>query len=113
MLKILKYKCEKLMEKDEDWIFKIAINLFNDGECIDFGARIVVCDFEEENFRNIYYSFTLEDEKLSEYILKYIKEDGSENEVQRQQYLAECLKENLIKCNWIDSRTDIYVKEYD
>ena len=113
IIQTLKTYSDKLIHNEDDWIFSIAINFFNDGECFDFGAKIVVCDLRVENFRNTYYSFMFEDNKLSESILEYIKEDGSENEYQRQQHLAECLIESLLVCSWIDNRTEIYVEEYD
>lgn len=113
MIQTLKSHGDKLIQKNDDYFFSIAINYFNDGECIDLGARIVICDSEEENFRDTYYSFTLGDDELAEPILEYIKAAGSENEYQRQQHLAECLKEGLLVCSWIDSRTDVYVEEYD
>lgn len=113
MIQTLKLHGDKLIQKNDDWFFSIAINYFNDGECIDFGARIVVYDSEEENFRNTYYSFTLGDGELAESILEYIKVAGPENEYQSKQHLAESLKEGLLVSSWIDSRTDIYVEEYD
>lgn len=65
--------CESLMKKSDDNIFEVKINYFDDGEFVDLGTRIVVCDKNMEDFRDGYLSFTVHDEKLKPMILKYLE----------------------------------------
>ena len=117
MVKALQEKSNALKENQSDKIFMIMINYFNDGECVDLGAKIVVCDENEDNFKEEYYSFTIDNPEFEEEVLGYIKQygivDDDDNEYQRQQELAEMLMEALQECDWIDEDTEIDIEEYD
>ncbi len=109
----LRISSEEMKEKEGDFLFHISINYFYDGECIDLGARLAVCDSDEENFRFEYHSFTLGESKNKIQVLEYVKAEGEEREYARLQILANDLREELLKCAWIDSRTEVEIDEYD
>lgn len=117
MVNALKEKSNALKEKQSDKIFMIMINCFYDGECIDLGAKIVVCDEDEDNFKETYYSFTIGNPEFEEEVIGYIKQDGivaDDDKVYfRQQGLAEMLMEALQECDWIDEDTEVDIEEYD
>lgn len=116
MIGRIKSEIEKLKEENEV-LCMIVVNYFNDGECIDLGTKIVVCDEDEENFKEKYYSFTIDNPEFEEEVLDFIKQDGivndDDNEYQRQQELAIILVETLKRCNWIDKKTIIKIEAYD
>lgn len=102
-----------LKSQESDWIFRISINYFYDGEGVDLGARLAVCDKEENDFQFKYHSLILDDKETEVLILDYLKENGSENAYSRLKMLAEELKRELLNCSWLDSRTEVEIKEYD
>lgn len=117
MVNALKEKSNALKENQCGKIFMIMINCFNDGECIDLGAKIVVCDEDEDNFKEEYYSFTIDNPEFEEEVIGYIKQDGIADDDDkvyfRQQGLAEMLMEALQECDWIDEDTEVDIEEYD
>ena len=114
MVIALKERSLELKINESDKIFMIAINTFYDGVSIDLGAKIVVCDADEEKFCESYYSFVLDNTELKEPVLKFIKQDGDDDRVYfRQQELGEKLLEVLNECDWIDEDTELYIEDYD
>ena len=117
MLNALWEEVQELKDDTCNKIFMIMINYFNDGECVDLGTKIVVCDDDEENFKKKYYSFTINNVVFQEEVLGYIKQDGIVDDVDheyfRQQELAKILLKALQECDWIDDDTLIDVEAYD
>ncbi|MDE6946799.1 MAG: hypothetical protein K2P14_06430 [Anaeroplasmataceae bacterium] len=116
MIRAIKKRCDSL-KKTYDILFMIQLNYFYDGECADLGVKIIVCDENENNFKEDYYSFTINNPEFEKEVLGYIKQDGiidsHSNEYQRQQELAQKLLDALKKCDWIGEDTVIEIEEYD
>lgn len=113
LMEVIKECSKEMKEKENDWIFCLSINYFYDGESVDLGVRIAVCDSKGEDFRFVYHSFILEHDKIEECILEYLRKEGAENVYARLKMLAGELKEGLLNCSWVDSRTVVEIIEYD
>ena len=106
--------CEKLMEYPDDKIFEVLVNLFDDGEFIDLGVRVTVCDKNTDNFRDDYYSFTVHDERLKPMILEYLKAFGSSNRYAQLKKLARETKKVIKeKGKYVSKKTYFSVEAYD
>ncbi|MBR6665170.1 MAG: hypothetical protein IKL22_05560 [Lachnospiraceae bacterium] len=106
--------CEKIMEYPDDKIFEVLVNLFDDGEFIDLGVRVTVCDKNTDNFRDDYYSFTVHDERLKPMILEYLKAFGSSNRYAQLKKLARETKKVIKeKGKYVSKKTYFSVEAYD
>lgn len=106
--------CEKLMEHEDDKIFEVLVNYFDDGEFIDLGVRVTVCDKDTDNFRDDYYSFTVHDERLKPIILEYLKLFGSSKRYSQLKKLARETKKVIKeKGKYVSKKTYFSVEAYD
>ena len=106
--------CESLMKESDDNIFEVKINYFDDGEFVDLGARIVVCDKNMDDFRDGYLSFTVHDEKLKPMILKYLKTFEERKRYSQLKKLARETKKAIKeKGKYISKKTFFSVEAYD
>lgn len=106
--------CESLMKEPEDNIFEVKINYFDDGEFVDLGVRIVVCDKNTDNFRDGYFSFTVHDEKLKPMILEYLDTFEEKKKYSQLKKLARETKKALKeKGRYISKKTFFTVEAYD
>lgn len=92
--------CERLIKEPDDNIFEVKINYFDDGEFVDLGVCVVVCDKNTDNFREDYISFTVHDEKLKPMILDYLNSFEEKKKYPQLKKLAretkKCIKEKYI-----------------
>ncbi|MBD5136833.1 MAG: hypothetical protein HDT39_12850 [Lachnospiraceae bacterium] len=107
-------QCEQLLTEPDDMVFEVKINYFDDGEFIDLGVSIVVCDKNTENFREEYLSFIVHDEKLKLMILGYLETFGAHKRYSQLKKLARGIKKVLKEeGKYITKKTYFEEEEYD
>ena len=107
-------QCERLMERLNDQVFEVKVYYFYDGEAVDLGACVAVCDINEENFREEYLSFTVHEEKLKLMILVYLEQfEKYDRYFQLKKLAREIPKVLKEKGKYITKTTIFKVEEYD
>lgn len=107
-------QCEHLLTEFGDVVFEVKVNYFDDGEFIDLGVRLVVCDKNTENFRDEYFSFTVNDGTLKVMILKYLETFEAHKRYSQLKKLARETKKAIKeKGKYINNKTFFKVEGYD
>ena len=106
--------CKSMLTNPDDKVHEILVNYFDDGEFIDLGVRVTVCDKDTDNFRDDYYSFTVHDERLKPIILEYLKSFGSSKRYSQLKKLARETKKVIKeKGKYVSKKTYFSVEAYD
>lgn len=106
--------CKSMLTNPDDKVHEILVNYFDDGEFIDLGVRVTVCDKDTDNFRDDYYSFTVHDEKLKLMILEYLKSFGSSKRYSQLKKMARETKKVIKeKGKYVSKKTYFSVEAYD